>query len=369
MRTPVCATIVFMLLSLVSGGFSQSMEITLKSPSRNARFVSCGDIPFAADVVIHSGTVKRVDFYANGARVKGVTTAPYEATWQGVADGIYEISATVVDVDGAEFRTDSYFIFVGAVEAGNMIINGEFNCELLPWRLDNYVNAQSTITVVPDLWLTDDSSGVLIEITAQGDEFWAVQLMQPFKIKAGHTYDVTFAAQADEPKLIYVDISKNYDDYSQVHSATFTIDEPEIYGPFAFTAAADDDNLMFKFVLGGNTIPIEIDAVNVIDRQWTVARSKQEFPASPRLRQNFPNPFNPGTTIEYYIDEPTDVEITIYNIEGHAIVSSHVHRDVGWHSFTWNGSTDDGTTCASGVYIYRFSAGKVRLAKKMHLLR
>lgn len=368
MRTLTCFTIVAIMHSLMSTGFSQNMEITLKSPSKNARLASCGDIAFAADVVIHSGTVKRVDFYANNARV-GVTKAPYEATWQAVADGIYEIFARVVDADGAEFRTDSYFIFVGAVQAGNMIINGEFNCALLPWRLDNYVNAQSTVTIVPDLWLTDDSSGVIVEITNQGDQFWAVQLMQPFKIKAGHTYDVTFAAQADEPKTIYVDVSKNYDDYSQVHSATFTIDEPDIYGPFTFTAAADDDNLMFKFVLAGNTIPIEIDAVRVIDRQWTSIRPQINPSVSHRLRQNFPNPFNPATTIEYYIDKPSDVELTIYDIKGRTIVSASGRKDVGWHSYNWSGATEDGKRCPSGVYIYRLTAGDVALTKKMQLLR
>lgn len=71
--------------------------------------------------------------------------------------------------------------------------------------------------------------------------------------------------------MIHVDVSKNYDDYAPLHSTMFTIDRADVYGPFTFTAAADDHNLMFTFVSGGNTIPIEIDAVTGIDAQWTEA--------------------------------------------------------------------------------------------------
>ena len=250
-----------------------------------------------------------------------------------------------------------------------MIINGEFNCGLSPWFLDNYVNAQSTALIVPDLWLTDDSSGVLVEIQNQGDEFWAIQLMQPFQIQEGHTYEVTFAAQADAPKEIHIDISKNYDDYAPLHSFTVTVDQADVYGPFTFTAAADDDNLMFKFVLGGNTIPIEIDAVNVIDQQWTTVTTAAQPEKSFALFQNYPNPFNPTTTISYALDTPELVTLSIFNIMGQKIKSFSSIKTTGQHTFVWDGAMSNGADAPSGVYIYRLDTEQGALSKKMHLLR
>jgi hypothetical protein len=247
---------VFILLSAVAAALAQNMTIQLTSPAKNDHFNACSDIRLAVDAFVQTGLVKQVDFYINGTRSRTDTKAPYEYVWKSVPDGIYEISATGIDDQGIATSTRPIFIYVGTVQPGNIIINGEFNCALLPWRLDNYVNAKSTCTLVPDLWLTDDSSGVSIDIQNQGDEVWAIQLMQPFKIKAGHTYVISFVAQAAEAKDITVDISKNYDDYAPLQSTPFTVDQLDTYGPFTFVAAADDDNLMFKFVLGGNTISI-----------------------------------------------------------------------------------------------------------------
>ncbi|MBN1482227.1 T9SS C-terminal target domain-containing protein [candidate division KSB1 bacterium] len=357
------------LLFLALPGSAQNVTIQLTSPTKNARFKACSDIQFAANVTIQTGSIKRVEFYVNGTRYKTDSSAPYEAAWPSVPDGIYEIVATAVDANNATISTEPIFVYVGNVQPGNMIINGEFNCALAPWFLDNYVNAQSTAILVPDLWLTDDSSGVLVEIENQGDEFWAVQLMQPFKIREGHTYEVTFTAQADEPKEIHVDISKNYDDYAPLHSATFTIDRADVYGPFTFTAAADDKNLMFKFVLGGNTIPIEIDAVNVIDEQWTKVATVQDAKRAFMLEQNYPNPFNPNTTITYSLDKAGPINFSIYNILGQQILSYTAYETAGKHSFVWDGTTSLGEDVPSGLYIYRLETAAGSRTRKMFLLR
>jgi hypothetical protein len=358
----------FLVLTVVTS-FAQNMTIQLTSPSPNERFDVCSDIQLAADVTIQSGDIRRVIFYAEDDVIRADAQAPYEATWTSVPDGIYQIYAKVVDDAGNEVSTDMRLVFVGNVQEGNMIINGEFNCGLSPWFLDNYVNAQSTALIVPDLWLTDDSSGVVVEIENQGDEFWAIQLMQPFQIQEGHTYEVTFTAQADAPKEIHIDISKNYDDYAPLHSFTVTVDQAKVYGPFNFTAAADDDNLMFKFVLGGNTIPIEIDAVNVIDQQWTSVAAGAQRDKSFTLSQNYPNPFNPTTTIRYTLDKPGLVSLSIYNIMGQKIKSFNRTETSGQHTFAWDGTMSSGADAPSGVYIYRLDTEHGSLAKKMHLVR
>jgi FlgD Ig-like domain len=89
-----------------------------------------------------------------------------------------------------------------------------------------------------------------------------------------------------------------------------------------------------------------------------------------QLMQNSPNPFNPSTVIKYYVPQAVDVTITIYDILGREVtklVNSQV--EAGYHVVYWNGRDRFGNAAASGVYIYRLTAGNFTEIKKMNLLK
>ena len=92
-------------------------------------------------------------------------------------------------------------------------------------------------------------------------------------------------------------------------------------------------------------------------------------PATLTLYQNHPNPFNPATTIRYFLPSPGHVRLAVYDVSGHLIMTLiDGVRPEGEHSIEWNGST--GTSGASsGVYFYRLDYGKQSITKKMVLLR
>ncbi len=93
-------------------------------------------------------------------------------------------------------------------------------------------------------------------------------------------------------------------------------------------------------------------------------------PASFELAQNFPNPFNPETTISFRMERPAFAELEIYNLKGERIrtlVSTSL--PAGTHVVRWNGTDDRGTRLASGVYTYRLKAGEVVKARTMLLLK
>ena len=74
-------------------------------------------------------------------------------------------------------------------------------------------------------------------------------------------------------------------------------------------------------------------------------------PAETGLVANFPNPFNPATTVNVRIADETDVGISIYDVLGHHISHLFAGRlTAGRFDFNWNGSTDLGQEAASGVY-------------------
>ena len=88
------------------------------------------------------------------------------------------------------------------------------------------------------------------------------------------------------------------------------------------------------------------------------------------LLQNSPNPFNPTTSIKYYVPQAMDVTITIYDILGRE-VTKIVNNQVaaGYHVVYWNGKDSFGNSASSGVYLYRLSAGNFTETKKMNLMK
>jgi len=94
------------------------------------------------------------------------------------------------------------------------------------------------------------------------------------------------------------------------------------------------------------------------------------FPAQPQLYQNFPNPFNPVTTLRYEIPETGLVNITIYNMLGREVKTLiNQTQDAGYRSVIWNATNDYGIPVSAGIYLYQIQAGEYISTKKMVLLK
>jgi hypothetical protein len=100
---------------------------------------------------------------------------------------------------------------------------------------------------------------------------------------------------------------------------------------------------------------------------------KTEEPPVPSITQlfhNYPNPFNPETTIRFDLAEPGPVTIDVFNIKGQkmkALVNDSFIA--GQHSIIWNGTDSKGKPVASGVYFYRMTTPKSTLIHKMLLMK
>ncbi|MCK4696464.1 MAG: T9SS type A sorting domain-containing protein, partial [Candidatus Cloacimonetes bacterium] len=89
---------------------------------------------------------------------------------------------------------------------------------------------------------------------------------------------------------------------------------------------------------------------------------------------NFPNPFNPSTTIEFSIEQNQQneqVKLVIYNIKGEKVRELPIVTPSPSHTFsvTWNGTDDYNKPVSSGVYFYKMKAGEYNSIKKMMLLK
>jgi hypothetical protein len=82
----------------------------------------------------------------------------------------------------------------------------------------------------------------------------------------------------------------------------------------------------------------------------------QNIPTEYALSQNFPNPFNPQTMIQYQLPEAGHVTVKIYNLFGQKVRTLVAgQREAGYHAEIWDGRDNFGRRAASGVYFYRLS--------------
>ena len=96
----------------------------------------------------------------------------------------------------------------------------------------------------------------------------------------------------------------------------------------------------------------------------------EHLPSSFELHQNFPNPFNPITKINYTLPKHAKVNVSIYNVLGQRVITLlDKKQEYGYHTLTWNGTNSFGKQMATGVYFAKMSAGKFTQTKKMLLLK
>ncbi len=85
---------------------------------------------------------------------------------------------------------------------------------------------------------------------------------------------------------------------------------------------------------------------------------------------NFPNPFNPQTTISYSIPQDSLVRVDIFDVRGRLVYEMcEGYQSQGQHQVTWDGKNRSGKTAASGVYYYRITTNRGTITRPMVMLK
>lgn len=153
-------------------------------------------------------------------------------------------------------------------------------------------------------------------------------------------------------------------DAGDMDEVYYDIEDPENPGQALWPSQGTVRNDMGAY---GGQCPlgtVNITNVNVVDDGFN------DTPEHFMLCNNYPNPFNPETAIDYVLPERTFVTFTIYNMLGQKIKT--LVNDVqpgGRHTARWDGYDMYGNPVSSGIYIYRIEAGEYIRAKKMTLMR
>jgi hypothetical protein len=197
-------------------------------------------------------------------------------------------------------------------------------------------------------------------------------LLTPDDIKVG-TMLQSFAASL---KQSVIEVSWTLSEVDE--AATFRVLRSVLGNEFAelSSAAIARDGLAFSIVdrgvEPGTTYKYRVDLVSASGARALFETEAISTPAMPlTLHQNHPNPFNPSTTISYYLPDASVVTLEIYDSTGRLVtrLADREQQEKGTHSVGWRGLDTAGRSVSSGMYFYRLTSGKETISKKMVLLR
>ncbi len=111
--------------------------------------------------------------------------------------------------------------------------------------------------------------------------------------------------------------------------------------------------------------------ISILDLESIASNNENVTVLQNHELNNYPNPFNPTTTISFSVKNECKIEISIYNIKGQKVkqlVSDQLLA--GQHSIIWNGEDNAGKKVGSGVYLYKLNVnGKTETIKKCLLMK
>ena len=137
-------------------------------------------------------------------------------------------------------------------------------------------------------------------------------------------------------------------------------------------------SLVFRATAAIENTVLEITDSQLYDSEFGVNRLGRPMPVALQTRpeafalaNNYPNPFNPATTIQYALPQAADVELTVYNVVGQVVRTLVAqHQNAGRYTVAWDATDDGGHSLSSGMYFYHLQAGdEFREVRKMLLLK
>lgn len=120
--------------------------------------------------------------------------------------------------------------------------------------------------------------------------------------------------------------------------------------------------------------PVQKKLKLIVGSEQFAAKQAGEIALVPEkfeVLQNYPNPFNPETSIRYNLPEATSVSVVIYDQLGRRVrtLVENAVQQAGYQSVLWDGRDAAGQQVATGIYLYKITAGKQAVVRKMLLAK
>jgi len=175
--------------------------------------------------------------------------------------------------------------------------------------------------------------------------------------------------------LLHVKIGVNppeeiYDTTSTSVPITYQEFLENVFEPFPMLPGV---TVKFSVVATDGTDTVKVtgdDRVVFVNRYDYLSIAAEGIPLEFALHENYPNPFNPTTTLRFDLPEVSDITLTIYNMLGQKVKTFNMQSiPAGYHSVTWDATNDLGQQVGAGVYLYQLRANQFVKTRKMVLLK
>ncbi|HNX00491.1 MAG TPA: choice-of-anchor J domain-containing protein, partial [Candidatus Cloacimonadota bacterium] len=141
---------------------------------------------------------------------------------------------------------------------------------------------------------------------------------------------------------------------------------------YTYDLAAYDGQYVYIGIrcVSENAFALLLDDFKLITTGGVGVDDPAPLPTTTSLIGNYPNPFNPETSIQYNVKEKGNVLIEIFNTKGQKVKTlENSLREPGHYTVNWTGKDDNGHAVSSGVYFYKMKTGTFTCTKKMILLK
>jgi sugar lactone lactonase YvrE len=239
----------------------------------------------------------------------------------------------------------------GAIKAGDKIsIQGKISVynslyEIVAADLASFTRTSRGNTLPVPVMLT------LKDIATKGSAYQA-QLVKVIGVSVAstdamflpaHTYLITDKTDSSNAVALRIGNATDTDADSCTMLKTITFTGP--LGQFSSSDATKGFQLM------------PVLSADVTDNALSVDYTHAEIPGSYELSNNYPNPFNPSTTIRYALPEQSRVSVKIYSVLGQEVRTLvNDVQSAGYFNVVWNGTNNNGSLVTSGIYIVRILA-------------
>jgi len=123
-----------------------------------------------------------------------------------------------------------------------------------------------------------------------------------------------------------------------------------------------ESELAVEFLLGDGTFGYHPYSQVMIQDELQQSVAHETIPLASQIVGTYPNPFNPATTIEISLEHPTDIVLSVYNLQGQEVALLAQEKfAAGHHSIEWMPAVD----CPAGIYFLQLKAGHVRQIRKL----
>lgn len=309
--------------------------------------------------------------------------------WGSSENDIYAVGSDVYHYDGVswELFSDEYVTDVWGTSSTNVYFSGLYG------DVFHYDGTELDTIKTPvggtqerlyGIWAWDESNIYAVGCYIYEDPYWGdiyTDIINHYdgiewnaycfySLPSFNYYNAVWGTSADNIYAtgVFYTVKYDGDDWSYL---TQEFDGTDIWG-------SDSDDVYFASYSGvfhydgvsfDNVLPVDMNLNGIwgVGDDLTPAEAPQPKQV---LSQNFPNPFNPNTTISFSLKNRGHASLAVYDVTGRLVrVLLDEMIEAGPHDVTWDGRNRDGSAVASGVYFYRLEAGEFAETRKMVLLR